>query len=478
MRCASGQRIVSYAVYGSHLSAAPQYVKRGIVKMEKKKLPFSEKLGYVGASVAMSVVLVFVPNFINIYYTDVVGLSASTVGFIILICKVTDGISDIIMGMIIDRTNTKWGKARPWILAGGIGSAVSLYLLFNAPASFSQTGLIAFCVATYFLVCPFFGTIIGVAQTAIIPKISSDEKQRTILGLIHSFSLIVVTILVAMATPILISMMGESRETYQLISAGYAILTIVSAVMAFVLVREHTGKNSEDSTGKTSIRETFKLLGKNKHFIFLALGSIFYNTSLVSGATTYYAKYILGDVGYVALFTLCTGGSYFLLFFSLQFRKRFSIRSMLVVGFIISAVGCGIIWFAYTNIVLLGIGTVLRGVGILPLLAYSAPLTGEISDYTLYQTRKNMDGVIFSGFSMGGKIGTGLGAALVGWLIGAFHYDGMAAVQTDSALLAIRLSNSVLPLIFCILSAVCFSFITVEKEKEPVQKALKERGLR
>lgn len=429
------------------------------------KVTFKEKLGYVGAAVTTCIMLMFVPSFITVYYTDIVGISAAMVGMVILVCKVTDGVTDIIMGVIIDRTHSRWGKARPWILAGGIGSAISLFLLFSAPESLTGAAAIAFCAATYFLVCPFFGTIISVAETSIIPMITDDGKQRTILGLIHSFILIVVTIFVTMVTPLQLSAMGESRESYRTVAFIYMVASIICTVVAFLLLREHTTDTEKKENSSLSLRETFGTVLKNKNFVLLALGSIFYNTSLVSGATTYYAKYILGDLSYVALFSLCMGGSYFLLFFSLKLREHFSIRSMLAVGFIISALGCVVLWFADDNLIVLAIGTMLKGVGVLPVMAYSAPLTGEISDEVQRNTGKRMDGVIFSGFSMGGKIGTGLGTALVGWVLGWFGYNGLAAEQTDAALLGIRISNSWLPLAFCLLAAFCFANIITEKKE-------------
>lgn len=429
-----------------------------------KKISLIERIGYLGACISMYIMLMFVPNFITIYYTDIVGLSAATVGIIILVCKVTDGISDIIMGVIIDRTHSKWGKARPWILAGGIGSAVSLFLLFSEPGGLSTGGAIAFCVVTYFLVNPFFGTIISVAQNAIVPMISSDERERTIMGLIQSFSLIAVTAIVAIVTPILISSMGESRRTYMIVSAVYMIVSIFCAVIAFIFVREHETfiRNKRENY---RAKEIISALIRNKYFIWWTLGCILYNVSTVAGATTYYAKYILGDVGYVSIITLCMGASYLLLFGAVKLKEKFSVRQMLMVSFLIASLGCVVLWFANDNLVLVGIGIALKGVCVLPVMAYGALLTGEISDYTEKMTGKRMDGVIYSGFSMGGKIGTGLGTALVGGIMGMFHYNGISESQTAEALTGIRVSNSLLPMLFCILAAICFYFVKVESEE-------------
>ena len=441
-------------------------------------IPLSQKIGYVGASCAMSIILMYVPTFITIYYTDIVGLASATVGTIMLVTKVTDGVSDIIMGAIIDRTHTRIGKARPWILAGGAGCGISLYLLFTAPASLGTVGTVVFCTATYFLTCPFFGTILTVAEGAIVPMISSKERGRTVLGLINSFTLIIVTICISVCTPLIISAMGESRQTYRVVTLVYAVLTVVSAVIGVVLLREHEAPAQEEHKKKVPVTRSLKYLLKNKHFIFLAVGAIAYNTALMSGGTTYYAKYILGDIGYASIFTLCTGCTYILLFFAYRLRRKFSLRQLFSLGFLIMAAGCLLMFFANANIVLIVISMALRGVGALPFLCYAAPLTGYISDYALYKSGDQMDGIVYSGYSMGGKVGTGLGSALVGWIIGLAGYIGTAAVQTESAIMAIRVANSLVPMVFALLAALCFWQITVEDGIEDIQTELKAKGLR
>ena len=449
--------------------------------MENQKgsgIPLSQKIGYVGAAAAMSIILMYVPTFITIYYTDIIGLASATVGTVMLATKVTDGVSDIIMGAIIDRTHTKIGKARPWILAGGAGCGISLYLLFSAPASLGTVGTIIFCTATYFLTCPFFGTILTVAEGAIIPMISSKERGRTVLGLINSFTLIVVTICISVCTPLIISAMGESRQTYRIVTLVYAVLTVACAVIGVVLLREHEAPAQEGAQEKVSFVTSLKYLLKNKHFIFLAVGAIAYNTALMSGGTTYYAKYILGDIGYASIFTLCTGGTYILLFFAYKLRERFSLRQLFSFGFLIMAAGCLLMYFANANLVLIVVSMALRGVGALPFLCYAAPLTGYISDYALYKSGHHMDGIVYSGYSMGGKVGTGLGSALVGWIIGLCGYSGTAAVQTETAILSIRVVNSLVPMVFALLAALCFWQITVEDGIGEIQEKLKARGLR
>lgn len=104
-----------------------------------EKLGANQKIGIMFCAMVSAVATGYVPGYINLYYTDTVGISMGAVAMILMITKITDGVTDIIMGMIVDRTNTRLGKARPWVLAGGIGIGVSIMLLFSCPASLSTS---------------------------------------------------------------------------------------------------------------------------------------------------------------------------------------------------------------------------------------------------------------------------------------------------------------------------------------------------
>ena len=157
-------------------------MKRKEKTLEQNKLPFSQKIGALMAAAAAAVATGYVPNYISVYYTDTVGVSIGAIGMILMLMKITDGVTDIIMGMIVDRTRTKLGKARPWLLAGGFGLAISMMLLFMCPPKFSMAGKIVFCAFFYFLVNPFFGTMVSVTANAVINLISGDSKHRAVLG--------------------------------------------------------------------------------------------------------------------------------------------------------------------------------------------------------------------------------------------------------------------------------------------------------
>ena len=454
-------------------------------KQKEKKHTLSARQGWGYALLAMgyNMVIAFAPAYISIYYTDIVGVAVGTVGVILLVMKLTDGISDILMGLVIDRTHTKMGKARPWILAGGIGSAFSLYMLFNCPDHLSYMGKVIFCAVFYFLVNPFLGTVFGVAQTTIVNFFTGDSKERTSYGVVNTLGGLVTSILVVMIVPVLLSSLGESRETYRLIAGGLMVLTIICTAVSVLLVRESlTEKELERGNPaalpQQSVKESVVNLFKNKYFLYLAIGSIAYNIMMNAGSGIYYAKYILGDVVYQMVFTIPSLVVFLLLPLGLKLMARIGRRKYFTVCLACSVIGCTMVYFANDNFVWVAISFMIKTIGMLAFVTAITPTTGEISDYSLVQTGVPMDGMVFSGYSMGVKIGTGLGAAITNWILAWGGYVGTAEVQSDSALFAIRGSVSLFPAIMALIALFCFYEIDIEDHAQEIRAEIERRHLR
>lgn len=180
----------------------------------ENRLGANQKIGILFCAMVSAVATGYVPNYINLYYTDAVGISMGAVAMILMITKITDGVTDIIMGMIIDRTHTRLGKARPWVLAGGIGIAVSIMLLFNCPGNLSYTGKVAFCAGCYFLANPFFGTMVSVACGTMNNLLTSDSRQRGVLGVFSAYGSLIPVLMIGLVVPKILSAMNESQEAY------------------------------------------------------------------------------------------------------------------------------------------------------------------------------------------------------------------------------------------------------------------------
>ncbi|MBR5753174.1 MAG: MFS transporter [Clostridia bacterium] len=451
---------------------------------QKEKLGGNQKIGALAAAIVAATATGYVPNYINLYYTELMGVAIGTIGAIIMITKLLDGVSDIIMGMIIDRTHTKWGKAKPWLLAGAAGLSLSMMLLFSCPANFGMGGKIAFATLFYILANPIFGTMCAVAANTLPNLISGNSDHRATIGVFKSMGALIPIIVIGIVVPNLLSSLGENQTAYTIITLVFVVLALLSALIAFLLIRETVTERAEAVLGqaKEPVIESLKHLFTNKYFLWLAGGTILYNLTAVPVAT-YYAKYIFHDVGKAAFINIPSILMILLLPLALPLIKKFGKRQVMVAGLACAALGHIIIFFANDNLGLFMVGKTIAAVLSVPYFVALIPLMGEVCDYALYKSGKPMDGTISSANSMGEKIGVGLTAGVSSLMMQLAHFQsnttGAEIAQPDSALFMIRFLMSIFPALLYLLAAFCFWHVDMDKENiGEIQKELKEKGMR
>lgn len=372
------------------------------MKENTEKLGMNQKIGIMLCAMVSAVATGYVPNYINIYYTDNVGISMGAVGMILMITKITDGVTDIVMGMIVDRTHTKLGKARPWVLAGGAGLAISIMMLFNCPGSLPGWFKVAFCALFYFLANPIFGTMTSVACGTMNNLLTADSKKRSVLGVFSAYGSLFCVMLIGLVVPVILSAMNESQAAYTTVTLIFAAIAVLAAILGVKLTRETVTEHSEAHLKeKQPVKESLKELVKNKYFVFLAIGTILYNLSAAPVAT-YYAKYVFGDINKTALINLPGMLAIFILPFAVPFINKFGKRNCIVGGMLLAAASHIVIFFANTNLAMFMIGKSIGGIAVVPFTVALIPMTGEICDYALYRSKKPMDGTISSAATMGG----------------------------------------------------------------------------
>ena len=448
-----------------------------------EKVSMSQKLGILFAAIVSAIATGYVPNYINLYYTDTMGVSIGAIGLIIMITKITDGVTDIIMGMILDRTHTRFGKAKPWLLCGAAGLSLTMIMLFHCPESFSTAGKIIYCALFYFLVNPIFGTMTSVACNTLPNLVTSHSKGRTVIGVFKSFGALIPVIVIGIVVPKMLESMGENQHAYFVITMVFVIMAIISALIAFFMIKESVTERSEKTiTEDQPIMEALKHLVSNKYFIYLAIGTILYNLS-ATPVSTYYAKYIFNNVGTASLINLPGVLMIFLLPLGIVIVNKFGKRKSMVIGLVAAALGHTLMYFANTNVGIFMIGKCVASLGAIPYFVALIPTMGEVCDYALYKTGKPMDGTISAANSMGEKIGTGLVAGLASLMLNASGYisstASTAVTQPDSALNMIRFLMGIFPAICFILSAFCFYKIDLEKKGiEQIQQELRDKNMR
>jgi GPH family glycoside/pentoside/hexuronide:cation symporter len=403
-----------------------------------------EKLLYAFGNMGSYILWVFTASYITVYATDCLQLSSNgwaygVLGTIILVCRFFDGLSDIGMGILIDRTSTKYGKARPWYGLSLIPLSIVFFLMFFLKGSSEQTSLLWIGIL-YFLFTVILYTMNNISFNAMLPRISNDSYDQTKISTMNSVFTSVGSLVAAMAIPIL-SMLGGSDQQFSwtVLVGILAVFALLSQIVCFVGVKEKkTIVSAEKSSmDRSAIHRGMKALMKTKYFyIAILMFLINYYLSLsVSSVGKYYAQWLLGNANYSSLMgslPMITMGVGLLAtpFLAKKFGKRKTM--MIAVGFVFAGNVIGAC--VPTSLAVALTGGMVKGFGSATVMCELFTLAPDLVRYVEGKSGVRVEGLAASANSFGCKIGSGIGSAAVIWSISLCHYD--AAASSVSALTA------------------------------------------
>ena len=444
---------------------------------EKKYLKWYQKVAYGSGDLAANCSYGLVSSFILLYLTGTMGLNSGIIGTLMLASKFLDGISDVIFGTLIDRTHSKLGKARPWMLYGQIGLSVCLFLLFAVPAADTTVQYIYFFVVYTALNAVFF-TANNIAYASLVALITKNNNERVQLGSIRFMFAVVTNIVMGFAVTGMVEKFGGGAAGWRTTALIFAIIALVVNTISCLAVKElpedeladelaaKKTKNADDD--KLSFGETVKILVHNKYYLLiLAIYLVYYIMSnLTTGAGAFCATYYWGDGSLLGTFSMM---KMFPVIIALALApglvKKFgSMQKVNFWGYLVSSVlGIPMIYFAaQKNVKMFLLLMFIKGIFAGMLSGSLNALIAEISGYTTRTTGKRMDGMMFSCSSLGVKVGGGIGTAAVGWLLELGGFVGTAAVQSESAIAMIFNLYITFPVIMGVIITVLLAFLDVE----------------
>lgn len=441
------------------------------------KLNFKSKLAFALGDVGENFCWTFVSAFALIYFTDQAGLNAAIISSLMLLARVFDGFSDIIMGHIIDNTHHKLGKARPWLLRSIIPLMIAQFLLFNVPSGLSGTLTYAYIFIIYTLLSAVCYTMSNVSYSALTALITTNKQDRVDMGSLRFILQGITSIIINAITLKMVAFFGNNQNGWRIVTIIYCLAFALFTLITVYGTKEIVAESAvTETTQKITFKETFKYLLRNKYF-FLVLGLYlcwYLNSGIQGSAAVYYAKYVLkntdklGTISAAGTFPVIIG-----LFFAPAIVKRFGIRLSAMVGYIIVAIGLVISILAGDNFNLFLVGWIIRGIGTVPHLSSIAALVASTAEYTQLKDHVNIEASVFSSASVGCKVGVGVGGVILGWALGLQGYDGTSLIQPANIINTIRLCYIYLPIAFFATAALIMVFMNVEKD---VQKLRQEQN--
>ena len=429
-------------------------------------------------------------SYIMYYYQDILGLSASFVGFILMIARVFDAANDPFMGVVVAKTNTKWGKFRPWLFTGTILNAFVLYALFAVPAISGKTLMIYFAVM--YILWGVTYTMMDIPFWSMIPAVTSTTKDRENLSVVGRTSAGVGYALINVFTVMAVSKLGGGieRTGFRLFALIIAILFVIFILFTCFTIREQKEENMQT----TSVKEMFKALFNNDQAIVTVVTIVLINSALyiTSNLLIYFFKYDIGGTTWKDAYTLLTSVGGISQILGMMFvypilRSKLSNTTIFKLSLCLAIFGYAFL----LALCLLGYSSVLTmlmvpGVmifvsnGILTVL--TTVFLANTVDYGEVKTGHREESVIFSMQTFVVKAASGLAVFITGVsldLIGLTSKDGLGEGMPtfSSPLLGLRLLMTILPMIGLVLALVLFTrkFILTDEKAEQIRKQLEEK---
>ncbi|NEY74165.1 MFS transporter [Bacillus mesophilus] len=409
--------------------------------------------------------------FLTYYYTDVAGIGAGVVGTLMLITRLFDGITDLGMGSIVDKTKSKHGKARPWLLWMSIPLAISTVLLFSVP-DLSTNAKVIYAYVTYILFILFY-TAVSIPYKTLLGVMTQDQNSRSISNIYTGIFIMVGTLIVMTLTQPLAASIGWTG-----LATLFAVVTVAAILTTFKSVKERAVVSPSQQEKELTFFNSLGSLFKNKYWVIITcICIIFYaTTALTQGAGLYYAQYVLGDIGYFPLIGLAIAGPMVIgMFFLGPIVRRFGKRNVVLFGSFLYIVGQIVKMIDPTNLTSFLIGTVLASLGAMPVLALLFAMINDTIEYGEYKTGLRTEGLVNSGASFGIKVGTGLGLALIGWLLAFGNYAPGADEQSALATQMIYALNIYVPLGLAIVQVILVYMFKLDKEYPEILAQLQKR---
>lgn len=438
-----------------------------IEEFRQQKINGLEKTAYGFSNFGGNLVYATISSFATLFYTDSVGIAAATVGTMMLVARIFDAVSDVAMDGIIDKTHRKQGQAKPWYIWSLIPLVLSLVLVFALPASWGNTAKIIYMYVTYIWSAVFCYTASSLAAVSMQSLMTGASKERMELNAVYQVFGFVSIILVNMITGNLANQIGWFNLS--LIYAGIATV-FLSITAIFCKERKHL-VNSEETKEEIKNTVTFKeglpLLLKNKYaMIILVLSILNYVTvGSFNAGGVYYAAYIYGQPGLFGLMTLAGMLPTIILSSTIPFLgDKFGKRNVLVAGYILQGIGYMIIQLKGDILPVMILGLVIKGAALAAVAGLLIPMIGDVIEYGEINTGKRLDGLTNAVATCGVKVGTGLGSALVGWILAWGGYMAGADVQTSSAIFAMKLLVGGIPAVCGILGFVIALKFDIDKK--------------
>ena len=462
----------------------------------KKKLSGGEKFAYGIGAVGKDMVYMLSASYILYYYQDIMGVSAVAMGIILFVARVFDAFNDPIMGVLVAKTKTRWGKFRPWLFVGTVLNAIVLYLMFAAPPTLSGSGLVAYAATTYILWGVTY-TMMDIPYWSMVPAFTESGREREGLSALARSCAGVGSAIISIITVLSVSALGKmaggttgtdiERLGYKYFALCIAVLFVIFTTITCAKIKEKSSVEMQTA----SVKEMFKALVQNDQAMTMVVAIVMINTALyiTSNLVIYFFKYDFSPAQWQANYTLFNtfGGGFQILAMMILFpllRKFMNTMKIFYVSFTMAMVGyvilLGIAFSGTQQVYLLLIPAflIMSAIGMLNVIV--TVFLANTVDYGELRNHRRDESVICSMQTFVYKLASGIAALATSLVISIFHIqkDETAEVLTAidaSSRIGLRMCMTLIPIVVLIIGLIVFRkhYILTDEKLEEINAQLK-----
>jgi glucuronide carrier protein len=439
------------------------------------KLRPLQVIGYSAGDAANNLAFSITSFFLLVYYTDVAGLSAAAVGTMFLVVRLWDAFADVFAGRVVDRTQTRWGKFRPFLLFGSLPLLVLSFLTFHVP-SWSPSGKLLYAYVTYALLGLAY-SLVNIPYGSLATAMTQVPEERAKLaGARGVGAALVIMMLVLVISPSLGGSSADLQSTFTLVTGGFVVLGLALYLFTFFTAKETVARD----VAHVTLRQTVQALRHNRPLFRLCLSTLSYLTGMFAFNTigAYYARDVLGSPSlFITLTLLSTAAIFVVAPVTPRIVARFGKRNGYLAAASLSIVGGIGIFLAPASVPAVAVVFwVVAGLGLALVNTLMWALEADTVEYGEWQSGVRTEGATYAIFSFTRKAGQALGGAAGAYALSLGGYVAKAPEQSDAALTAIRAAAGLVPAGFALLAAlIMFTYPLTESRFGQIVREVRAR---
>lgn len=440
----------------------------------KKGTKFSILFGLLGQSLLTGLVA----GYITYFGTDIVGVSALAMGNILLISRIFDGVTDLMMGAVIDKTKSKKGKARPWILRAMIPFALFTILLFAPPVNFGAGAKIVWIFVMYNLYAIAY-TALGCAMNTLNIRLTRNEKEINSLSTFMMFGMILGNVVInASAVGILTALSGGSsnytQSAFIIMAIILSVVSLLGSILTYVTTKEIPDEEKRVEQKESTLKSVSALL-KNKYWMMQLLNTVCIYLGLYCrlAAMIYYGLYVLKNPGLIPVLVIADNvPSLIAMPFALGISNKIGKRKASLIGLCCTMIGFALMFLNIYNLPIFILGLVIKGICFAPVQGAGNAFVADSALYGEWKFGVKSEGMAYSAISFANKVSSGLSGVLVGWILGLTGYVANAATQTPAATNGIIFLYIGVTFICTVVQIIIFALYNLDGKMPEIRNAL------